>query len=202
MKKEMNIKHVHINGASGTGKSTYAKEKILKKADEKGKKVLIIDPEDEYEYKQIKNIKKLKEYFEKQNIVRYVPDITKEKEELLKEVDNIYKFIFNYCRNLVILVDEAPSAGADLHKPAPHLRALLTRGRKRGLQTILISQRISQIHKDISGNCRIKVFFKCAEEIDWDRYRQINREAYEYLKNNPNPHAYVVIVDGTITKKG
>ncbi len=197
----MNVKHIHINGASGTGKSTYAKEKIIKKADEKGKKVLIIDPEDEYtDFKEIKDIKNLKELFKKHNIVRYIPDITKDKESLLKEIDDIYRFIFHYCRNLVILVDEAPAVGADLHKPAPHLKALLTRGRKRGLQVILISQRISQINKDLSGNCRIKIFFKCAEEIDWDRYKQINREAYEFLKNVEHPHAYVIIEDGKIKK--
>jgi len=200
MKKETNIKHIHINGTSGTGKSTYAREKILKKADEKGKKVLIIDPEDEYEYKQIKNIKKLNEYFEKQNIVRYVPDITKEKEKLLNEVDNIYKFIFNYCKNLVILVDEAPAVGADLHRPSTYLKAILTRGRKRGLQAMLISQRVSQMNKELSGNCRIKVFFKCAEEIDWDRYKQINKKACEFLRNIDYDYAYVVMEDGKIVK--
>jgi DNA helicase HerA-like ATPase len=197
----MNIKHVYINGASGCGKSYYVKNTIIKEALLKRVKTLIIDPEDEYNFPKIKNIKKIGEFFKKYDIVRYVPDITKKIDDVLNEVDEVYKYIFNNCRNMLIIIDEAPTVGASQNKYSMGLIAILTRGRKRGLKAVLISQRISQMNKTITGNCRIKIFFKCAEDIDWDRYKQINREAYEFLKNSPYPYARVRIDDGKIIEK-
>ena len=157
--------------------------------------------EDEYSFPKIRNIRKIGDMFNNYDIVRYVPNITQKIDHIINEVDAIYRYIFNSCRNMLIIIDEAPTVGASQNKYSMGLIAILTRGRKRGIKAVLISQRISQMNKTITGNCRVKIFFKCAEDIDWDRYKQINREAYDFLKNSSCPHARVRISDGNIIEK-
>ena len=186
-----NIKHVLITGASGTGKSEYFKRNILNPALKNGIKVVIIDPEDEYTKIHKTNVKTLLKDLKNKPAVRYVPNLRDE--NYLDELNILYQKIFDNVRGCIIAIDEARFCGAEQHKPLSGLLELITRGRKRNLKLVIITQRIAMIDKTITGNCQIKVLFKCAEDVDWDRYRKINRELTEKLRMSKNDHAYIYI---------
>lgn len=71
-----NIKHVIINGASGTGKSEYFKRNILKPAVQEKIKVVIIDPEDEYDGIAKTSTKNILNDLRTKPVVRYVPNLS------------------------------------------------------------------------------------------------------------------------------
>jgi DNA helicase HerA-like ATPase len=186
-----NIKHVLINGASGTGKTEYFKRNILKPAMQKKIKVIIIDPEDEYEEIPKTSIKNILDDLKVKTAVRYVPNLRQN--DYLEQLDKLYMKIFDNVRGCIIAIDEARFCGGEQHKLVNGLLELITRGRKRNLKLVVITQRIALLDKTITGNCQIKVLFKCAEDVDWDRYRKINKELAEKLKHSKNDHAYIYI---------
>jgi len=186
-----NIKHILITGASGTGKSEYFKRNILTPAIKKGIRVVIIDPENEYDKIPKTNLKSILKDLKTKTAVRYVPNLRDS--NYLDQLDKLYQKIFDNVRGCIIAIDEARFCGGEQHRLLPGLLELITRGRKRGLKLIVITQRIALIDKTITGNCQIKILFKCAEDVDWDRYRKINKELTEKLKMSKNDHAYIYI---------
>ena len=186
-----NIKHVIINGASGTGKSYYFKRNILNPALKKGVKVVIIDPEDEYDNIARTSTKNILNDLRTKPVVRYVPNLRQE--DYLEQLDRLYQKIFDNVKGCIIAIDEARFCGGAQYKLSSGLLELITRGRKIGLKLVVITQRIALLDKTITGNCQIKVLFKCAEDVDWDRYRKINKELAEKLKHSKNDHAYIYI---------
>lgn len=57
----------------------------------------------------------------------------------------------------------------DKHESGPAVKDLMTRGRKRGYCGILITQRISKLHKDAAAECNNKFIGRTFLDIDMDR---------------------------------
>ena len=188
-------------GRTRSGKSLYTKMKILKEIERQKKYAIIIDPQNEYDQYRKTTKKTLIEDLKKYRIVRYIPK-GKSIKEKVEDADDLYYTIYEKIRNCYVIVDEAPKVGGQQHSCSGGLDALVTGGLKWNIRCVLITQRLSMIDKNLSGNCTCKILFKVEDDIDWKRLRDYKEEAYRFLKFEAKGKLpYVVVKDGEIVKK-
>ena len=188
-------------GRTRSGKSLYAKMKILRILERTGKHAIIIDPQDEYTEYMKTSKKELISDLQEFKIVRYIPR-GKTIKKKVDDVDDLYYTICHKVRNCYIIVDEAPKVGGQQHRISGGLDMLVSGGLKWGLKCVLITQRLSMIDKNISGNCTCKILFKAEEDIDWERVRKYSEEAWKFLKfESKGQLPYVVVKNGDVVKK-
>ena len=179
--------HISVLGYTGTGKSWYIRKNLLHKIKTK---IIFFDIEDEYagQITTPKTFLKDVKEFDKIRII----------ENDLNIINFYYNQIFNYVRNVTVVIDEAHRQGGEEHKLIQGLKDLITGGRKRGIRVITASQTPSLISKVILKNSGILVLKKASWGIDWKIYKQINEEAYNILKASTNQYATVVLKNGII----
>jgi uncharacterized protein len=76
-----------------------------------------------------------------------------------------------YWLSYLVFVEEAHKlcGQQDKHESGPAIKDLMTRGRKRGYCGVLITQRISKLHKDAAAECNNKFIGRTFLDIDMDR---------------------------------
>lgn len=143
-----------VIGASGTGKSSYIKKKLLRKY----KRLLIWSPLEETDnYAEFckgvlvrGNIAELvKQIKAKAKAIVYMP--TGDDKEVKRQFDLFCRIVWE-CIGATVLVEELSRVTMPSWSP-PAWRNLSTAGRHRGLTLIGVSQRPANIDKDFLGNC-------------------------------------------------
>ena len=193
----MNLKHIAILGYTGTGKTTLIKELIKNTT----AKAIIFDIEQDYNIKahsiHIHDYMYIKKLLEKYNTIRI---ITKNHDKKNNDFSQIYKYIFQNIRNVVLVIDEIHRQGGREHNLNIELENLLTAGRKRNIKCIIASVTPVLVAKTLLKSCGILVLKKVAWTNDWDTLRKINKKAVELLQSSNNDYATVILRDGKIQK--
>jgi hypothetical protein len=165
-----------IFGKTGTGKSTLAKELIKDQ-----NRVIIIDPQREYNETIIfENIPSLWDYIEKNEnfgvlSCRFETDL---------EID----YLFRTCKiigNLTLVVEEAeiyisPNARSG------YFLDLVRYGRHKGVKIIGIARRRAELSADFRGMCEVIYSFKQTEPLDIDAMKKLSNDfnGLENLKDH------------------
>jgi DNA helicase HerA-like ATPase len=202
--KGKNVEHIAVLGGTGTGKTYFIKNELIKPAREKGIPVIILDLERDYNGLgafRVKNWKKnLIPYLKKKGIVRIFTEDYDDYDKDNNETSAIYEYIFKNIEydkigsSVLIVVDEVHNQGGHESKSVDKwLKKLLTRGRKRGQKMVIASQRVAEVRKTLVDNCGTWVFKKCGL-TDWQAYKKyLPKEELEKLKNSQNKYATIII---------
>lgn len=161
----MNLKssdRIMIMGQTGSGKSHLLK-KIIQ---EQSLPVVVYDDEDEHA---------------DLNVERYVPKYLSD-EARIAEFDNYCRRIFNR-RNLVFVVENVDQYSPSL-KPVPtFFRAIIKKGRKKGIGVIMTTQRIADVNKFPCSQCTHWYIFNTISETDLVYLRRfVGKDAYKAPK--------------------
>ena len=192
-----NVEHIAILGMTGTGKTYFIKNHLLKPAKQKGIPVIILDLERDYNGFVVKNYKNIKNYIGKKSVIKINTDDYDEEQMQ----SDIYNHIFKKIRDAMVVIDEVHNQGGHQHKLDMNLKKLITRGRKRGLKIVLASQRPALVDKTLLSNCGTLILKKVGWGTDWNIYKEINKDAYNQLKESTNKYATVILRQGVIWKR-
>jgi len=105
------------------------------------------------------------------------------KDELItlstKILEKTYYLGTKYRKPIFLIIEECNTlAPQTLRSPSLEIsRILVTRGRKRGIHSIWLSQRTALVNKDIISQCNIRLFGKMIEKNDIAHIRDILRNA-------------------------
>ena len=178
----MRNKHILLIGRSGSGKSYLVKAAI--KAGKLGKKILILDYQDEYDYEEV-TLQQLLEGYEtlpNEFILRYVPSSP-------EETNAFFRFVLALGDVTVIAEEVGDYYSNDL-------LSCMRRGRRRGVQVIALSQRPADVHKTLTSQAACFVVFYVEEIRDVEYIRKRFGDAAEIELKSLNKEAFECCVFG------
>jgi DNA helicase HerA-like ATPase len=160
-----------VVGMRGTGKTVLAKH-LTKQYIEKGIKVMIYDPNNEYGDLEEKHASFIVE--------RYVPKETLSMEEFNNFV------IKAWDRYIVVLLEEV-DLYAPTHQISKPFQRLISLGRHRHIGIIAVTRRIAEVHKLLCSQARNWFIFRTILPNDIDYMRKF---VGDVVKNAPNLKDY------------
>ncbi|MDD9912958.1 MAG: hypothetical protein OXR68_00215 [Alphaproteobacteria bacterium] len=205
---------IFITGASGSGKSTWVKNKIKECTH-----LVIFDPLDEYarENKDIKRTKSLKELrgemrksWKKGFKLSYVPPQgnLRAKAKALHDLSLFLmaaqKFYFEgkSTQEIHLVVEEMNLSFPITSLPEEYygFGEICSRGRHYGINVYGIAQRAAEVNTRFRGNCNYQVIFRCADWADVKtRISQLGPDIKDRL-NNLQTHYYLKVDQHGITE--
>lgn len=186
-----------IESISGQGKSYLASLIIsLLKKELKSKRILIIDPQDEYEIPGFKAVVLSPKNYRK--ILKKLPEIIEKYKYLIIKFDRITlndmkklaDFIARVAfivKNIVLVFDEA-HLFVDKYKPGKYVQLVSVMGRKEGIDSIFITQRPQQLNTTIRSQTNFKIVGKMVDDRDKNAVRSYLGKYADYLDLLPQKH--------------
>lgn len=171
-----------ILGKTGTGKSTFAKNKILPQYD----RYIFWDPKIENEDVPhdilVTNPTDLKKVIKTHDYILYQPkDISGE------DFDEVCRIVFETGMSNCLYVDEVMTISS-VNKIEPNHKLILTQGRSKGIAIINVSQRPSDIHNTILSESTDLFVFKLTLEPDIKKVEKIIGSAADEIMYLPYFH--------------
>lgn len=164
-------------GQSGTGKTTLERS-ILSRY----KRVLVFDPDDEYEeYPDIRTLKKDQEVTH----CRYIPDTDKP-----EELEEIAKLVWRK-QNTLLMISEAEIYLPVYRGLLPWMFKLINRGRRRNIGCIADTRRVANLNKTVVGLAEWIVIFRHTLPNDLKYLREFVNFDPRALQELPDFHYWV-----------
>jgi hypothetical protein len=176
----LSAEHVYICGNSGTGKSSYIKEKIAKAS-----RVIVFDPDDEYS--ELKGFVRVEKASELAALLQS-HQVKALKVAFVAEGIKAFEFWANCAfvwRDCVAVAEEIADVTTTAKAP-PAWGRLIRRGRKYGVLICAVTQRPAEADKTIL--CNAAIIRTCALGRDADRQaiaREINANVSDIAKLKP-----------------
>ncbi|PCI54032.1 MAG: hypothetical protein COB36_11030 [Alphaproteobacteria bacterium] len=207
--------HLGVWGGSGSGKSTFLKEKIAKR-----KRVICLDPMGDWAFEKgfrsFKTKARMYSYMRENwhkgyKVVLLVDEVKTDPQALLIEVvtDIMYTIQKNYKDSngakdyeITLLIDELADFLPNITlKPSQMvLKRLMNKGRHYGVDVFGASQRIADVHLSFRANSTENFFFRQDEDVDRKRILgAIGREHRADLMSLGD-HEYLNFKKGVVTK--
>lgn len=201
----LNMNHIFIAGATGTGKSMFAHTLILsltKQLSFDKLDLILIDPKrtEYYEYAEKKyhyvtDIKEAGQVFKDliNEMEKRYAMLAESKVKNIEQYNALEQNISNQLKHIVVIVDEFCDIEIEDNQSIENVKRLIQRGKASGINLVIATQRPSFIEEKHSfiKNFPTQIVFKLISEAD-SKYLIGSKDAYELngkgeaIVNNPN----------------